>query len=527
MSSIPIPFPFQQGIIDAGRSHLATKTRVCFQSATGSGKTVIACEIIRLCMRKDLRVWFIAPRNKLIHQASKTLSSFGIPHGQISAGLTESNLYRVHVVSKDTLSRRYSKVINPPDVIIFDECHIALDKQIEIYLFLLSLTHRTLYCLGFTATPERLDGRGLSELYQKLVEGPRPYQLVEMGFLSNLDFYSPDLEGIEELHRKGTEVDASELDKLFDERAVYGGAVDLYLQHRPGKQAIIFLPSIKLAKKSAAEFRNRDCNFEAVDGSMSKKMLRDMFLAFEKKEITGFVSCDLLTYGVDLPAIEYIGLMRRTFSRALYLQMVGRGLRVAEGKDACVVGDQANNFSIHGHPLDPYSWNFEGRKKKVPKSDPEKRLMLCPKLNMMYCIKPSCVGCEHNDENKSDVRSVKDLETIDADFKKIEPKVRFRDRNDSEKREINIRISMAVSAFKACDHFSISKPVSDLLKIAEELGRQPMWVYWQLSKERISVNVPLLHEIARQKKYKPQWAYFKGKQIDDQLSANGFRRQKF
>lgn len=515
------PFPHQNDLIQGVRSWTPTKSRICIQSATGSGKTVIACEITRRSMINDLRVWFVAPRNKLVNQASKTLKAFGIPHGQITATNKESRAFRVHVVSKDTLMRRCGKTINPPDILIFDECHIALDQQIKIYMYLLSMTARPLYVLGLTATPERLDGRGLSDLYQVLVEGLPIHELVEMGFLSTPEFYSPELKGAEKLHRSGTDVDTKEFDDLCEERAVYGQAVDLYEKHRPGEQAIMFSASVAIAKKVAKNFRDRDHNFEAVDGGMSKKMIADMFDHFDKEEITGFTSCELLTYGVDLPAVQYIGMLRRTFSVPLNKQMNGRGLRIAPGKDSCVIMDQANNYDIHGHPLDPHEWNFYGKKKrKIPKPDPLRRQMLCPHVDMMYCMKSSCVGCKHN---KDGVKSKKEMHIVEADFKKIEAPVKLNERPPEEKRDIQIQINQAVEATKGSVQ---SGPIGKLLDIAEELGRQPMWVYWKLSEGRISVNVPLLHEIGRQmnkrsggKSYKnvSGWAYYKGEEIKKKL----------
>ncbi len=107
--------PYQQETIDLSRLAMRTQSRVCIQSPTGSGKTVVFTEIVKRVQKNGFRAWIMVPRNKLLNQASKMLSNAGIVHGKISAKMQESKAFSVHVVSKDTLIRRYHKIKNPPD----------------------------------------------------------------------------------------------------------------------------------------------------------------------------------------------------------------------------------------------------------------------------------------------------------------------------------------------------------------------------------------------------------------------------
>jgi hypothetical protein len=203
--------------------------------------------------------------------------------------------------------------------------------------------------------------------------------------------------------------------------------------------------------------------------------------------------------------------------------MLGRGLRPWPGKSALIVLDHVGNLQEHGHPFAPHVWNFEGREKRPRAPTPEIIARLCPALDFLYCSKPSCAGCQHSEGGKDPRRP---LETVAADLVEAPAPVPLRERAPTEQIEIEQRIAAAVAEFNAeatrGDRIA-SGPVSRLLEVADELGRDPMWVYWELSKERVSVNVPLLYEIARCKNYKTGWAYWKKKDVEQRIRRGPVR----
>ena len=180
--------PYQNDLYISARDELKTNKSVLIQLATGGGKTPISAAIIESVFLKDKRAWFITPRRNLVDQASEHLRKWGVQHGRIDASSIESRAYKIFVVSKETLSRRWDKIKNWPDIILIDEAHMNLDFQLELYK---RAPLHTKFIL-FTATPERLDGRGLSiiggGIADTMVQGPSIPELTRQGYLTPLRY---------------------------------------------------------------------------------------------------------------------------------------------------------------------------------------------------------------------------------------------------------------------------------------------------------------------------------------------------
>jgi superfamily II DNA or RNA helicase len=508
---------YQSHAVDALRESLRTSRAVCLQLPTGAGKTPIVAEITASAFQRDFRVWFVVPRNELLTQASEHFKRWDIPHAYISAGMQESRAFKIHVVSKDTLLRRLDRIKNWPDLLIFDEAHIALDAQIKI------LTHvpTSTKIIGMTATPERLDGRGLSEVYDECIYGPSIPWLTDRGFLSPLRYFAPPIEGLQDVHRKGNEYDADELDDLFKKRHVYGSVIEYYREYgkRPdshNKSALIFCRSVKSAYETAERFREAGFRFECIEGAMSDKKRRDMIGGLKDGRLDGLTNCEIATYGLDVPRVEYGASIRPTLSRALYFQMVGRILRPFDGKSEAVFFDHANlvqehqDISAPGVPLfylDNITWNFAGRDKRPCAATDSAVLKLCPLAGYIYCDKTTCVGCEHRDPSVIDPRRAA-LPVVEATLTERTATQSWTTLAPEEKREVQDRIGRATERLRAPGDVDI-EAVADLLAIADELGRQPMWAYHLVSEGRATVNVSLVHAIAKVKGYKPGWVWFK------------------
>ena len=508
---------YQREIYKSARDALVKNRSVCIQSATGSGKTPIMAAMCDSVNGKDKRAWIVVNRTELLGQASSHLKKWGVPHSMIAAGTTESKAYKIHVVSKDTLIRRYDKIKHWPDLLLFDEAHLYLDRQIEIASHLQDRAK----IIGMTATPERMDGRGLSELYDSLVEGPSIPWLTQNNYLTDLRYFSPPIEGLGDLTTRGTEYDEDELEALLERRKVYGELVGHYSKHGKGKPALIFCRSVKSAYQTAERFRDKGFNFHCIEGKMSDTRRKELINALTAGAIDGLTNCEIATYGIDIPRVEYGASIRPTLSRALYMQMIGRILRPFEDKqtgykkESALFFDHVNLVLEHQDPDYPgiplhyvpkITWNFDGKEKRK-KDKAQKNIVLCPHLDFMYCQKPNCATCEHNpDHTIKDAR--KPMIIIPTELEEIKKPVSLFERPWEERKEYQDRIGAAVLEFKKSETI-LPGPVGELLKIAEELGYRELWVYHQLTEDsRITINIPLLSEIGRQRGFKPGWTYF-------------------
>ena len=583
-------YPYQEKQVNPAREKLRKINNLCFQLPTGGGKTAIVAELTSRAWKKDTVTWFIVPRNNLLDQASEHFQKWKIPHSLIGHGRKESRAFKTHIVSRDTLVRRYKKIINWPDLMFIDEVHIAIPRQNEI-IRICNLSREKIgkpsaKVIGLTATPETLSGIGLHTSgggpYEDIVWGESIPSLTSMGYLSPLRYMCPPPpEGIESLHRRGTEFNPDELDALLKKKKVYGDAIDHYrkygavkkicysfpdsptIQHRKnyakGKPAIFFLRTVKAAHEMAEQFRNAGFSFHCIEGAMKKKTIHTLIQAHRDGKIDGLTNCDIGTYGLDIPRIEYGASLRPTLSRPLYFQKVGRCLRIFEErycrkcshlftspycpscrspgllvykKEETIFMDHVGLIDEHYHPdfpgvplfyLKDPGWNFYGTQKRKRMKKPD-RSINCPYLDYTRCGKKTCIGCPHLPAGGK--KKTPEVVIIKTELVEAKKPISMAERPPEEKREYIQQISQNIDEYETAE--LSPGPVERLLEIAADLGRSPMWVYHMLVQkttdptEKVeknkAVDVPLLFAIQRVKGNKPGWVWFQRKRLEKKLS---------
>lgn len=326
--------------------------RVLIVAPTGSGKTVIATEIIRRMREKQARALFLAAARELIYQTSQKLQDIDVGHGIIMAG-EPGRRSDVQVASVQTLTRRMR--LPPAELIVIDEADLARAASYEKIL----AEYPDAIVLGLTATPWRGDGKGLGHLFEASVVAATPRSLMDVGHLVEADvlaFEPLDLEGVK---TTAGDFDAEEQGRratnTADGKRLAGDIVREYLAHGGDRRAIVFCVNIEHSKMLAAEFVAAGVKAEHVEGSSKD---RDDILQRLRDGTTRVVTnCAVLTRGVDIPAVEVVILARATKSVSLYLQMVGRALRPspATGKTRALVLDHAGcvirgDTIVHGLP---------------------------------------------------------------------------------------------------------------------------------------------------------------------------------
>lgn len=366
--------------------------RVLLVLPTGGGKTVCFSYIASGVARNDKRVLIIAHRRELLKQISQSLKMVGVHHAVMTGGYVGIPTAKVVVASVFTLARRVHR-FPAPDLIIGDEAHHFTPDSTWGKVVGAFPKARV---LGVTATPERLDGKGLGLMFDDMVMGPSVAELTEQGFLSRADVYAPSRPDLESVRTRMGDYISAQLEGAMDKPSITGSAVSHYIKLAPGKRAIAFCVSVKHAKDVAAQFNRAGYKSSHVDGSMDERE-RDMVLReFGVGNIQVLTSCDLISEGFDLPAVEVAIMLRPTKSLSLYLQQAGRAIRIAPGKEKTIILDHAGNTAIHGFIDEHREWQLaigEAREKKGVQGAPTVRT--CPKCYAMHRPAPECPQCGH------------------------------------------------------------------------------------------------------------------------------------
>ena len=357
-------FDYQEDMVKRVQEAFKHHDAVMVQMPTGTGKTHVLASIVGLFLKKN--VWVVAHRRELVSQIKDTLGWF----------FPTLDSEKIQVVSIQWLSRHYRELKEKPSLIVIDEAHHALA---ETYAEVMNAYPKAKK-LGLTATPYRLNGKGFTDLFDTLLCSWNMERFIAEGRLSLYDYYSikPDCADqllIDSLQKRGADGDyqQKELNEVMDVRPSLERLCLTIKQYVPGKKGIVYAISIQHAEHIAEFYRENGIKAVAIS---SKTPLAERKLFIEKfkkthtdltdstdNEIEVLVSVDLFSEGFDCPDVEFIQLARPTLSLAKYMQMVGRGLRVAEGKDCCVILDNVGLYKRFGLPSADRDWQsmFEGR----------------------------------------------------------------------------------------------------------------------------------------------------------------------
>lgn len=457
---------YQQQAVDALRGAFAAGKRaplLCLP--TGGGKTVIFSYITQSAVARQNRVMILVHRRELVQQTSETLESLGVSHGVIAAGklMTEEP---VQIASVQTLVKRLHKISEEPTLIIIDEAHHAVAGS-----WAKIIDHFTeAKLLGVTATPMRLDGRGLRGFFDQLVIGPSVKELIERGHLAPVRCFSIP----RKLNRRAIGISGGDFKAGQAAQALIefnGDAVVEYKRHCPGKPAIVFCCTIAHAEFVADLFREAGYRSEHLSCRLDHATRKKRVEQLGNGELDILTSCNVISEGTDIPVVTAAILLRPTESEALYLQQVGRALRPAPGKERAIIIDCVGNVHRHGLPDANREFSLEDTKKSTDEAPPIRE---CPRC---YAILPAatqiCPACGHifkqeqQEEQDTKYKSVAvvDLVEVTAQETRKTQKLSYQVRRDRKR-----RIAMA-------------RTFEELDALRKEFGYKPGWTY-MIMKER-------------------------------------------
>lgn len=381
-------WPFQRDVVERVRDEYRKGRRApCLCAPTGSGKTVMFAHIAAAAAARGTRTCILVHRRELMEQAGDKLAQAGVRHGIIASGIRQDEL--VVVASKDTLAAAK----HPPefDLIVIDEAHHA---TAETYRKVFAQSPRA-RLLGVSATPCRLDGKPLSDVFDALVVGPSVKELVPQYLAKPVVFAPPnklDLVGV----RKGYgDYNKGALEQALDKAKIYGDAIGHYRQHLDGKPVIVFCVSVEVSHALALQYCEAGIPAVAVDGGMPAAERKAAVAGLGRTHMA-LMSCDLISEGLDVPGVHGVQCLRPTDSLVIARQQWGRAMRVAPGKEHALILDHVGNIYRHGLPDDDVAWTLEESvKRPKKKKDDEVAIRQCPICFHVHEPAPECPVCGH------------------------------------------------------------------------------------------------------------------------------------
>jgi DNA repair protein RadD len=424
--------PYQTDIIGEARTLMRSGIKsILITAPTGSGKTVLTASMLQTSSERGIDSLFMVHRRELIKQSTATFSAVGVRHGIIAAGFPLDLNSKVQIGSIGTMVNRIGK-IREPKLIIWDECHhLAAGQWSKIFKAYPNAFH-----IGLTATPERLDGKGLRPFFQHMIRGPEVKWLIEEGYLCNYIIYCPpggvSMEGVK---KSMGDFNKKEVSALYDKPTILGNTVKLYRKHVDLKRAIVFCPSVQYSEHLQNEFQDNNIRAFHVDGETDDRE-RDLRISqFKNDEIKLLLNVGLFGEGFDVPAIDAVIDTSPTMSLSAYLQRFGRALRpiyapgfdlktregrlgaiAASPKPFAVYLDQAGNVDRHQFPDDVREWNLDGRGPRSKQSN-EVSIRTCKKCYAaLKLLTKVCPYCAYIFEVESRV-----IEEVEGDLVLIDP----------------------------------------------------------------------------------------------------------
>lgn len=412
----------------------------CIVSPCGSGKSVIIAEIARKTTLKGNQVLFLVHRKELIDQIKNTFEFHGVDMRYVLFGMVQ------------TIVRKVDKIVKPK-LIITDENHHSLAASYKkIYEYFSDVPR-----LGFTATPVRLNGSGLGDVNDLLIEGVSVDWLIKNKRLTPYRYYAPALIDTSILKMNSmSEFSKGSIDKALEQKAIYGDVIKHYQKLADGEQAIVYCHSIESSIKTAELFREAGYQSAHIDGKTNKQERDDIIEKFRNHEIQILTNVDLIGEGFDVPDCSTVIMLRPTKSLSLFIQQAMRGMRYKPNKVSTII-DHVGNVNEHGLPDMPRKWSLES--KKSNKKDDVEPIKECPNCFGAY---PSGLGniCPYCGHEIPKEERASELETIES----------------AELQEVTLDLSAGKYASMQPEE---AKDMDELHMIRKARNYRPGWAFYQ------------------------------------------------
>lgn len=388
--------PYQQNALDSIRAAFRSgKRRVMVCSPTGSGKGVMLSNVINSAAAKGSRVLFLVHRTEILYQVSDYMDHYEIRHGIIKAGEIHDPRHNVDLASVQTMIRRIKqKDFGSYDMIVVDEAHHATAST---YVEIIE-KYQPKLLIGFSATPCRKSGMGLGTLFDELVIVATMNDLIEQGFLVPIRYYAPfepDLKGVK---LTAGDYNEKQLNMVMMQGAITANIVQKWRDLGEGRQTICFTTTVAHSIALCEKFQAEGIHAEHVDGSTDPEERKEILRRYAAGEFKILCNCAVFTEGVDIPSISCVLMARPTKSISMYLQCVGRGMRLADGKQDMILIDCAGVYWEHGPVQEITNWTLNEKTKMESAKNKERkernsRPITCLNCDLVYTGQLKCPKC--------------------------------------------------------------------------------------------------------------------------------------
>lgn len=440
----------QSKLIDDVRQAMRYHRGVLLQSATGSGKSVMAAAMIAAAREKKSRAIFTVPRRELLKQMDNTFNDFQIPHSFAAAGMTCNKHAHTHIAMLTTVMKRIEEL--NPSVVFIDETHyggVTLDALIKW------LRAKRIFYIGLSATPARQDNFGMGDWYDVMVEGPSIRWLIDNKYLSEYALIQPSVK--------------------LGKGQIGGNPVEEWLKHSGGRLTVAYCRDKKHAKITEAQFLASGIPCAFMESNTPDNERREIIEKFADGKIKVIVNCQLLQMGFDLASqikrrvnVRCMLDLQPTQSLTSQMQKNGRALRYDPDGHAVIIDLAGNSYEHnHGYPCADRNWTLETVDQH--KRDVEFRERNISLITCKACYRPARIGPMHCPYCGTQyITTGMKVKEVDGKLVVITPEMLRREKQEAENEARKKRMEVGRA-----------ETMADLERIAADRGYARGWVFKQ------------------------------------------------
>ena len=346
--------------------------RVLVTVGCGAGKSYI---FAKMAERTKGPVLVLTHRRELLEQTGQLFREHGIA-ARIEMILTEANRLG-----------QYER----PALIITDEAHLSRSNS-----WMKVLDYYNTHTVGFTATPVRLDGKPLGDVYDELITGVSVRWLIDHQRLAPYEYYAPTVVETEGLRVQAGDYVVKDLEQLMTERAIYGDVIESYQRFASGERSIVYCVSVTHARETADAFNSAGLRADALSAGTPPGRRKEILEDFRHGRVTILCNVGIISEGVSIDEVSCCILLRPTESHALYWQQGMRSMRYMPGKVAKII-DCVGNYTRNPLFDADVEWNLTQSLRKRPAMNSEGDFCIrsCPKCFKVFKTAPVCPYCGH------------------------------------------------------------------------------------------------------------------------------------